>query len=105
MINNIKTKQEWIETLKDARNNIPFGVKRCSFFNDFAWPHFMDDNFLIDLLNALHYPREEGAAKLVEILNDNKLSVYSAKQIRSKWNSPQSPVRNFLLVMRIDYPI
>lgn len=100
-----KTKQEWVEILKAARNNIPFGLERCKYSVDWAWPHFMDDNFLIDILNALHYPVEQGAADFIKILNENQLNSYVAKQIRQKWNDPKSPVRNFLISIRINYPI
>lgn len=77
--------------------------------SDFEWI-FLDKNhdfaskagFYQDLYNALNYERVEVQKKLTQLLKDKYIEDPHQFKI---WNSPDHPIRNFLITYKIDYPL
>lgn len=99
----MKTREEWIETLHAARRNGCFLRDSPSF-----WYKDLDsrvaDSFLYDCLVALHC--DKAGADMAKVMNeeDNGFG-FDPLIFYRKWNNPKSKVRNFLLVLSIDYPL
>jgi hypothetical protein len=98
-------KAEWIDLLKKSRFNIQYGYVKDLFLNEWRASSSVGDMFVRDVLNQLHHPSPIATEALVKVLNENTLKDYSVETIFKKWNNSKSPVRNFLLVTFIDYPI
>jgi hypothetical protein len=63
----------------------------------------VEDGFLFDCLIPLHLS-ERCANNFAARLNENPLKKYTIGNAYKVWNSGGNPVRDFLLVVRIDYP-
>jgi len=97
----MKTKQEWIKYLHSARETQDFKEEKDKFFGCINNSSVIDF-FLFDCLVALH---SKAGDVFTEVLNENDPKTGSGEKIYKKWNAPKSPVRNFLLVRHIDFPL
>ena len=100
----MKTKEEWIEFLHELRRNGDFSERWDTFFSDHhsIESNYLADSFIFTCLVALH---SSAGDKLAEIMNEDIPEKNSINFVHKRWNASKSPVRNFLLVRHIDFPL
>jgi hypothetical protein len=96
-----------IEIVHNLRKGLTYGLVYESSYDALSCPCASADFFGHDILNLLHDPNQDGAEALAElILAHHKPNQHPDKVLGFRgWNAPKHPIRNFLIVFRIDYPI
>lgn len=98
------TKNEWLEILHNA-------IKNIKWEQVFEWGAVKFKNhpqlqaqFILDIVGTLAIANPECEKELIDRMNTNQPKSLDALTLWNKWNGSKSPIRNFLLVRRIDYP-
>lgn len=98
------TKAKWLDILHNA-------IKNIKWVQILEWGHVEFENnpnlqalFILDIIGTLAIATPECEAELIGRMNTNQPKNLDALSLWIKWDTPTSPIRNFLLTRYIDYP-